>query len=77
MLEYVRERGERIMRGLEHARRECKDRNKWRLFCHGHTLTGGVLRNRHQDIDRDVKRREKQNLFEKKIGAFYCKKKMS
>ncbi len=47
-LEYVRERGERRMRRLEHARRDCKDRNKWRLFCRGHPLTGGVLRNRHQ-----------------------------
>ncbi len=48
VLEYVRERGERRMRGLEHARRECKDRNNWRLFCRGHPLTGGVLRNRRQ-----------------------------
>ncbi len=31
VLECVRERGERRMRGLEHARRECKDKNKWRL----------------------------------------------
>ena len=47
VLEYVRERGERRMRGMEHARRECKDRNTWRLFCRGHPL-GGVLRNRRQ-----------------------------
>ncbi len=32
VLEYVRERGERRMRGFEHARREYKDRNKWRLL---------------------------------------------
>ncbi len=37
VLEYMRERQERRMKGLEHARRECKDRNKWRLFCHGHS----------------------------------------
>ncbi len=48
VLEYVRERGERRMRGLEHVRRECKDRNKWRLFCCGHPLTGRVFRNRRQ-----------------------------
>ncbi len=36
----VKEREERRMRGLEHARRECKDRNKWRLFCRGHPLKG-------------------------------------
>ncbi len=45
VVEYVRERGERRMRGVEHARRECKDRNIWRLFCRGHPL-GGVIRNR-------------------------------
>ncbi len=47
MLEYVREMGERRMTGLQHARRECKDRNKWRLFYCGHPL-GGPLRNRPQ-----------------------------
>ncbi len=45
VLEYVRETGKRRMRGLEHGKRECKVRNKWRLFCRGHPLTGGVLRN--------------------------------
>ncbi len=29
---YERERGERRMKRLEKARRECKDRNKWRLL---------------------------------------------
>ncbi len=48
VLEDVRERGKRRMRGLEHARKECKDRNKWRLFYRGHPLTWEVLRNRHQ-----------------------------
>ncbi len=48
VLEVVRERGERRMRGLELASRECKDRNKWRLFCHGYPLIGGVLGNMHQ-----------------------------
>ncbi len=48
VLEYVRERRERRMRGSEHARRKCNDRNKWRLFCHGHPLTRRVLRNRCQ-----------------------------
>ena len=38
VLEYVKERGERRMRGLESARRECEDRNRWRLFCRGHPL---------------------------------------
>ncbi len=48
VLEYVRERGERRMRVFQHASRECSDRNKWRLFCRGHPLIGGVLRNRRQ-----------------------------
>ncbi len=43
VLEYVRERGERRMRRLEHARRECKDRNKWRLFCNDHHVIGELL----------------------------------
>ena len=47
LLEYVRERGDRILRGIEGARVECLDRSKWRLFCHGHPLEG-VTRNRHQ-----------------------------
>ncbi len=40
VLEYVRGRSERRMRGLKHARRECMDRNKWRLFCRGHLQKG-------------------------------------
>ncbi len=26
--------------GLDQARRECLDRERWRLFCRGHTLGG-------------------------------------
>ncbi len=50
VLEYMRERGERRMRELEHARREHKDRNKWRLFCRGHPLTGRHLRDRQAAV---------------------------
>ncbi len=32
VVEYVRERGERGMRGVEHTRRECKDKIKWTLL---------------------------------------------
>ena len=46
VLEYLRERNERGVRSLEQARRECKDRSKWGLFCRGHPL-GGVPLNRH------------------------------
>ncbi len=53
VLEYVRERGERRMKGLEHASRECKDKNKWRLLSLPSSNSGGVRRNRHQiQIDR-------------------------
>ncbi len=34
--EYMCERG--ASRGLDQARRECLDRERWTLFCRGHTL---------------------------------------
>ncbi len=37
--EYMSERGVRG-NGLEWARRECMDREKWRSFCCGHPLGG-------------------------------------
>ncbi len=39
--EYVSERGVRG-NGLEWARRECKDRKRWRFICHSHPL-GGIF----------------------------------
>ena len=45
--EYVKERKVRRVSNLGQARRECKDRSEWRLFCRGHPL-GGVPRNRRQ-----------------------------
>ena len=38
MLEYARERNERGMTGLEYARRESRDRSKWKLSCCDLTL---------------------------------------
>ncbi len=38
--EYVRERSGGSLRNLEQARRECQDRERWKLFCHGHPLVG-------------------------------------
>ncbi len=46
--EYVRERGEGSLRNLEQARRECKDRERWKLFCCGHPLVGAP-RSRRQN----------------------------
>ncbi len=46
--EYVRESGERFLRNLEQARRECQDRERWKLFCCGHPLVGAP-RSRHQN----------------------------
>ncbi len=37
--EYVSERGVRG-KGLEWARRECMDRERWRFVCRGHSLGG-------------------------------------
>ncbi len=46
--EYVRERDEGFLRNLEQARRECQDRERWKLFCHGHPLVG-TPRSRRQN----------------------------
>ncbi len=46
--EYVRERGERSLRNLEQVRRECQDRERWKLFCRGHPLVGAP-RSRRQN----------------------------
>ncbi len=43
--EYVSERGVRG-NGLEWARRECMDRERWRSICHGHPLRGRFRRER-------------------------------
>lgn len=47
--EYVRERGERSLRNLEQSRRECQDRERWKLFCHGHPLVGAPRSRRPND----------------------------
>ncbi len=36
--DYMCERGATRGGGLDQARRECLNREKWRLFCHGHLL---------------------------------------
>ncbi len=36
----VRERDGVSLRNLEQARRECQDRERWKLFCRGHPLVG-------------------------------------
>ncbi len=46
--EYVRERGEGSLRNLEQARRECQNRERWKLFCRGLLLVG-ASRSRHQN----------------------------
>ncbi len=38
--EYMCERGATRGGGLDQARRECLNRERWRLFCHGHPLFG-------------------------------------
>ncbi len=45
--ECVREMGEGSLKNFEQARRECPDRKRWKLFCHGHPLVGAP-RSRHQ-----------------------------
>ncbi len=46
--EYVGKRGEGSLRNLEQARRECQDRERWKLFCRGHPPMGAP-RNRLQN----------------------------
>ncbi len=41
--EYVRERGKRSLRNLGKARGKCRDRERWKLFCHGHPLVGAPI----------------------------------
>ncbi len=48
---YVRERGEGSLRNLEQARRECQDREKWKLFCCGHPLVGAPRRRRRNELN--------------------------
>ncbi len=48
VLEHVRGRGEGFLRNLEQARRECHDREKWKLFCCGHPLVGTSSRRRNE-----------------------------
>ncbi len=38
--EYMCERGATRRGGLDQAMKECLNRERWRLFCHGHTLGG-------------------------------------
>ncbi len=38
--EYMCERGATRRGGLDQADRECVDRERWRLFCYGHSLRG-------------------------------------
>ncbi len=49
--EYVTERGERSVRNLEQARGERQDRERWKLFCHGHPLVGAPRRRRQNELN--------------------------
>ncbi len=44
--EYLNKRGVGGGVGLERARMECIDRERWRSFCHGHPLGGHSRRER-------------------------------
>ncbi len=44
--EYLNKRGVGGGVRLERARKECIDRERWRSFCHGHTLEGHSRRER-------------------------------
>ena len=52
VLEYVTEREERRYGRLKPARRECKDRYKWKLLCCGHPI-GGSFQEQASDTQND------------------------
>ncbi len=49
--EYVRERDEGSLRNLEQVRGECQDRERWKLFCHGHPLVGAPRSRRQNKLN--------------------------
>ncbi len=49
--EYVRESCEGSLRSLEQARRECQDRETWKLFCCGHPLVGAPRSRRRNELN--------------------------
>ncbi len=52
--EYVRERGEGSLTNLEQARRECQDRERWKLFCRGHPSPSGPTSRCQNELNRIV-----------------------
>ncbi len=46
--EYMCERGATRGEGLDQAKWECLDKEKWRIFCHGHSFRGHSQRK--QDV---------------------------
>ena len=40
---YIHERDADRRGGLEQAKRDCMDRERWKLFCRGHLLGGHFL----------------------------------
>ncbi len=49
--EYVTVRGEGSLRNLEQARRECRDREKWKLFSRGHPTVGAPRSRRQNELN--------------------------
>ncbi len=49
--EYVTERGEVSLRNLEQARGECRDRERWKLFCCGHPLVEAPRNKRQNELN--------------------------
>ncbi len=59
------ERGATRRGGLDQARRECLDRERWRLFCRGHPLGGRSRRERGlRAIDRWIDRKTQKILID-------------
>ncbi len=50
MQEYITEKGEGSLINLEEARGECRDRERWKLFCCGHLLVGAPRSRRRNEL---------------------------
>ncbi len=48
---YVRERGDGSLRNPEQARRECQDRERWKLFYCDHPLVGAPRSRRQNELN--------------------------
>ncbi len=62
--EYICERGATRRGGLDQARKECVDKERWRLFCHGHPRGRCLQRSKASELQVDRTEMEKGRLVD-------------